>query len=102
MLELLTRTGCSILLLCVYLHARPFHQFFSPPAVGTDTMAYAASALSFILENLDKTIIMTGSMLPLSDLFNDAQRNLVVSIIMAATLSIPEGRSRKSLMLRRF
>ena len=54
-------------------------------------MAYAASALSFILENLDKTVILTGSMLPLSDLFNDAQRNLVVSIVMAATLHIPEG-----------
>lgn len=62
-----------------------------PIAVGTDTMAYAASALSFILENLDKTVILTGSMLPLSDLFNDAQRNLVVSIVMAATLHIPEG-----------
>ena len=58
--------------------------------MGTDTMSYAASALSFVLENLSKTVIITGSMLPLSDLFNDAQRNLIVSLVMAATLEIPE------------
>jgi len=58
--------------------------------MGTDTMAYAASALSFILEDLGKMVVLTGSMLPLSDLFNDAQRNLVVSVVMAATLDVPE------------
>lgn len=58
--------------------------------MGTDTMAYAASALSFILEDLGKMIVLTGSMLPLSDLFNDAQRNLVVAVVMAATLDVPE------------
>ncbi len=36
--------------------------------MGTDTMAYAASALSFMLENLGKPVIVTGAMLPLSDL----------------------------------
>ena len=58
--------------------------------MGTDTMAYAASALSFVLEDLAKMVVFTGSMLPLSDLFSDAQRNLVVSIVMAATLDVPE------------
>lgn len=58
--------------------------------MGTDTMAYAASALSFIFENLSKMVVITGSMLPLSDLFNDAQRNLIVSIVMATILDIPE------------
>lgn len=42
------------------------------------------------LENLGKMVIMTGSMLPLSDLFNDAQRNLLVSLVMASTLDLPE------------
>ena len=58
--------------------------------MGTDTMAYCASALSFLLEDLAKMVVLTGSMLPLSDLFNDAQRNLVVSLVMAATLDVPE------------
>jgi L-asparaginase len=58
--------------------------------MGTDTMAYAASALSFILEDLGKMVVLTGSMLPLADLFNDAQRNLIVSVVMAATLGVPE------------
>ena len=58
--------------------------------MGTDTMAYAASALSFILEDLGKMVVLTGSMLPLADLFNDAQRNLIVSVVMAATLDVHE------------
>jgi len=58
--------------------------------MGTDTMAYAASALSFMLENLGKPVVVTGSMLPLSDLFNDAQRNLIVATVIAGTLAVPE------------
>jgi L-asparaginase len=58
--------------------------------MGTDTMAYAASALSFMLESLGKPVIVTGSMLPLSDLFNDAQRNVIVSVVIAGMLAVPE------------
>lgn len=58
--------------------------------MGTDTMAYAASALSFMLENLGKPVVVTGSMLPISDLFNDAQRNLIVSVVIAGMLAVPE------------
>lgn len=58
--------------------------------MGTDTMAYCASALSFLLENLHKPVIMTGAMLPLVDLFNDAHRNLIVSISLASILDVPE------------
>ena len=58
--------------------------------MGTDTMAYAASALSFMLESLGKPVIVTGSMLPLSDLFNDAQRNVIVSVVIAGFLNVPE------------
>ena len=58
--------------------------------MGTDTMSYAASALSFMLESLGKPVIVTGSMLPLSDLFNDAHRNLIVSVVLAGLLEVPE------------
>lgn len=57
---------------------------------GTDTMAYTASALSFILENLSKTIIITGSQVPLSLMRNDAYNNLLNSIIIAGHFNIPE------------
>ena len=58
--------------------------------MGTDTMAYAASALSFMLECLGKPVIFTGSMLPLGDLVNDAHRNLIVSVVIAGMLEVPE------------
>jgi L-asparaginase len=58
--------------------------------MGTDTMAYCGSALSFLLENLNKPVILTGAMLPLVDLFNDAHRNLIVSITLASILDVPE------------
>lgn len=57
---------------------------------GTDTMAYAASALSFMLENLGKPVIFTGSQIPLSQIYNDAHRNLIVSIIFAGNSEFPE------------
>lgn len=57
---------------------------------GTDTMAYTASALSYMLENLGKTVILTGSMIPLSAPVSDAKRNLIVSLMCAVNLDIPE------------
>jgi len=51
---------------------------------GTDTMAYSASALSFMLENLDKPVIFTGSQLPISALRTDGKENLITSIVIAA------------------
>ncbi|HIB38015.1 asparaginase [Mesonia sp.] len=50
---------------------------------GSDTMAYSASALSFMLENLNKPIIYTGSQLPIGDLRTDAKENLITSIQLA-------------------
>ena len=47
---------------------------------GTDTMAYTASALSFMLENLGKPVIVTGSQIPLTEARNDAVDNLVCSM----------------------
>ena len=51
---------------------------------GTDTMAYSASALSFMLEGLGKPVIFTGSQLPVSMLRTDARENLISSIEIAA------------------
>jgi len=50
---------------------------------GSDTMSYTASALSFMLENLAKPIIFTGSQLPIGDLRTDAKENLISSIQIA-------------------
>ena len=50
---------------------------------GTDTMAYTASALSFMLENLSKPVILTGSQLPIGQLRTDGKENLITSIEMA-------------------
>jgi len=52
---------------------------------GTDTMSYTASAISFMLENLDKPVIFTGSQLPIGDLRTDAKENLITAIQIAAT-----------------
>ena len=57
---------------------------------GTDTMAYTASALSFMLENLGKTVILSGSMIPLASPVSDAKRNLIVSMMCSVNLSICE------------
>lgn len=51
---------------------------------GTDTMAYTASALSFMLENLGKPVILTGSQIPLSEVRNDAIDNISTSLWLCA------------------
>ena len=51
---------------------------------GTDTMAYTASALSFMLENLSKPVILTGSQLPIGVLRTDGKENLITAIEIAA------------------
>ncbi|MCF1428858.1 MAG: asparaginase [Shewanella sp.] len=57
---------------------------------GTDTMAYTASALSFILQGLSKPVIVTGSQIPLSQLRSDGQTNLLNSLYLAAHYPIAE------------
>ncbi len=52
---------------------------------GTDTMSYTSSALSFMLENLNKPVIFTGSQLPIGDLRTDAKENLITAIQIAST-----------------
>ena len=57
---------------------------------GTDTMAYTASALSFILDGLDKPVVLTGSQIPLSEIRSDGKDNLVTSLLIAADGVVPE------------
>lgn len=57
---------------------------------GTDTMAYSASALSFMLHNLDKPVILTGSQIPLCETRSDGRDNLITSMIIAG-----EGRVKE-------
>ena len=57
---------------------------------GTDTMAYSASALSFMLEGLDKPVIFTGAQIPLYEMRSDARDNIVTAMMIAA-----EGRERE-------
>jgi len=51
---------------------------------GTDTMSYTASALSFMLDNLDKPVVLTGSQLPIGMLRTDGKENLITAVEIAA------------------
>eukprot|EP00922_Rhytidocystis_sp_ex-Travisia-forbesii_P019527 GHVS01028886.1.p1 GENE.GHVS01028886.1~~GHVS01028886.1.p1 ORF type:complete len:372 (+),score=42.27 GHVS01028886.1:111-1118(+) len=57
---------------------------------GTDTLAYTAAALSFMLEDLNKPVVITGSMLPLANPRSDAKRNIVVALQVAAGARVRE------------
>ncbi len=57
---------------------------------GTDTMAFTASALSFMLENLSKPVIITGSQIPLAELRSDGQKNILNAIYLAANYPVKE------------
>ncbi|XP_042142616.1 L-asparaginase-like [Ixodes scapularis] len=57
---------------------------------GTDTMAYTASALSFVFENLGKPVIITGSQIPVFEPRSDGRENLLNALIIAGNYTIPE------------
>ncbi|WP_017222259.1 asparaginase [Moritella dasanensis] len=57
---------------------------------GTDTMAYTASALAFMLEDLGKPVIVTGSQIPLAEIRSDGQSNLLNSLYLAANYPVHE------------
>ena len=57
---------------------------------GTDTMAYTAAALSFMLENLGKPVILTGSQIPVAESRNDAIDNVLGALTIAGHYEIPE------------
>lgn len=58
---------------------------------GTDTMAYTASALSFLLENLNKPVILTGAQLPIGVARSDARENFMTALELAAA-TYPDGK----------
>lgn len=57
---------------------------------GTDSLAYTCSALSFMLKNLGKPVILTGAQAPMLELQNDATDNLLGSLVVAGHFMIPE------------
>lgn len=56
---------------------------------GTDTLSYTASALSFMLENLGKTVIITGSQIPIFETRTDGKDNFTAGLILAGNYIIP-------------
>jgi len=56
---------------------------------GTDTMSFTASSLSFMMENLKKTIIVTGSQVPMGETRNDGVNNLLCALTIAGHYQIP-------------
>lgn len=57
---------------------------------GTDTLAYTASALSFMLENLGKPVVITGSQIPIFETRSDGRDNFIGAVIIAGRYTIPE------------
>ncbi|XP_069116174.1 L-asparaginase 1-like [Argopecten irradians] len=57
---------------------------------GTDTMAYTASALSFMCENLGKPIVLTGSQIPIFEVRSDGRDNFLSALVVAGQFCIPE------------
>ena len=57
---------------------------------GTDTMAYTASALSFMLTGLDRPVVLTGSQIPLVEVRSDARENLVTALLLACSPRLHE------------
>lgn len=66
----------------IEIHYDQFHGFVI--IHGTDTMAYSASALSFLLEDLNKPVIFTGAQLPIGAVRTDARENLITALEIAA------------------
>jgi len=81
-------TGWNQIALSVYRNYQLFDGFVV--LHGTDSLAYTCSALSFMLQNLGKPVIVTGSQAPMMELQNDATDNLLASLIIAGTFMVPE------------
>ncbi|XP_034938412.1 L-asparaginase 1-like [Chelonus insularis] len=71
---------------------REHYEFYDGFVVlhGTDTLSYTASALSFMLEALGKTVVITGSQLPIFDTRSDGLHNFLTSLVIAGNYNIPE------------
>ncbi|EON63025.1 L-asparaginase [Coniosporium apollinis CBS 100218] len=80
--------GWDYIAQCVYWNYKLYDGFVI--LHGTDSLAYTCSALSFMLQNLGKPVILTGSQAPMMELQNDATDNLLSSLIIAGHFMIPE------------
>lgn len=70
----------------VYIIEENYHQYDGFVILhGTDTMAYTASALSFMLDGLNKPIILTGAQMPIGSIRSDARENLITALEIAAS-----------------
>lgn len=69
-------------------HYKNYHGFVV--LHGTDTLVYAASLLSFMMEGLTKSVIVTGSQISIFEPRNDARENFLTSLIMAGVYRLPE------------
>lgn len=82
---------------CVFQESYEFYDGFLI-LHGTDTLSYTASALSFMLENLGKTVIITGSQIPIFETRTDGKDNFTSGLILAGNYVIP-GKPQKSLSI---
>lgn len=73
---------------CIQRHYYDFEGFVV--LHGTDTMAYTASALSFMLEQLDKPVVLTGSQLPIAEPLTDAKSNFLGALCFAGKVELTE------------
>lgn len=73
---------------CIYRNYRLYDGFVV--LHGTDSLAYTASALSFMLQHLGKPVILTGSQAPIMELQTDAEANMLNALIIAGHFMIPE------------
>jgi hypothetical protein len=64
--------------------------FYSHPCPTADTMAYTSSALAFMLQNLSKTVVITGAQIPLSRPRSDGVDNFLGALSIAGHFDIPE------------
>lgn len=76
----------------IAMDIRKYYEYFDGFVIlhGTDTMAYTSSALSFMLEDLGKSIILTGAQVPIYEQRSDGRENLLGALIIAGHYVIPE------------
>ncbi|MCK9474817.1 MAG: asparaginase [Candidatus Muirbacterium halophilum] len=74
--------------LCIYENYESYDGFVV--SHGTDTMAFSASAVSFILRNIAKPVVFTGAQLPLSNVYTDGTNNIINSLLLASDYDIAE------------
>lgn len=86
------------LLTCLVAFVKESYEFYDGFLIlhGTDTLSYTASALSFMLENLGKTVIITGSQIPIFETRTDGKDNFTSGLILAGNYVIPGTYIRKT------